>query len=394
MIHELIFEVAFEAIFKAAFYWLGRALVFVLSRGRWACDSFLAEAPKKERRYCGLLCCGKEGLRLTADGTATVGTVFVAALVAWGMFAACARTGEPPAKRDGRSPDGNAVIRGRTGSGEIAIKTTQRLAGAIDSLTFNGKEFIDSADHGRQLQSAASFDCARPGEFWAECYNPTEAGSRDDGAGAVSTSKLLGLRAQGDRLATTTQMAFWLSPGERSSNRPALNDTRLSRHLVSKRVRIGYKELPQVIDYRVAFTVPAGERHTYAQFEALTGYMPAEFNQFCKYDVAAGNLVPLDDGPGEQASPVVLATADGSHAMGVFSPDQPSPGYEQAGYGRFRFAQEKVVKWNCVFRVRDADAIRSGDYPFRVFVAVGTLAEVTHSLARLCSMFLPRPSSR
>lgn len=350
---------------------------------QWQCDSFLAEAPKKQRRCFGLLRHRKNRFRLTEHGTATVGAVFVAALVAFGVFAVYAKTEEPPPKRDDGTPSGNAAIRRLAGAGEIVIKTTTRLAGAVDSLTFNGKEFIDSADHGRQLQSAASFDCARPGEFWAECYNPTEAGSRDDGAGATSTSKLLSLRAEGNRLTTTTQMAFWLSPGETSSGRPALNDTCFSRYLVSKRVRIGYKELAHAIDYHVTFTVPAGERHTYAQFEAVTGYMPEEFSDFWNYDVSSGKLLRLDDGPGEQASPVVFATANGSHAMGVFSPDQPSPGYEQAGYGRFRFAKEKVVKWNCVFRVRDAEGINPGDYSYRIFIAVGTLADVTRSLGAL-----------
>ncbi len=34
--------------------------------------------------------------------------------------------------------DGNAVIRGKAGSSEIVITTTDRLAGAIHSLTWNG----------------------------------------------------------------------------------------------------------------------------------------------------------------------------------------------------------------------------------------------------------------
>ncbi|HWB08032.1 MAG TPA: hypothetical protein VG826_02220 [Pirellulales bacterium] len=263
------------------------------------------------------------------------------------------------------------------------ITTTDRLAGAIHSLTWNGKEFIDSFDHGRQLQSAASFDCARPGEFWAECYNPTEAGSQADGAGEKSSSKLLRLRAQDAELETLTQMAFWLAPGETSSGRPALNEAVLSRHLVKKRVRIGYQELPHIVDYEVVFTVPPGERHSYAQFEALTGYMPPEFGKFLKYDTRSGKLSDLDDGPGEQSWPVVFATASGSHAMGVFSPDQPSSGFEEAGYGRFRFVPEKVVKWNCVFRVRNENGIASGDYRFRVFVAVGTLENVRRSLDSL-----------
>ena len=88
-----------------------------------------------------------------------------------------------------------------------------------------------------------------------------------------------------------------------------------------------------------------------------------------------------------QEHPVVLATASGAHAMGVYSPEQPSRGFETLGYGRFRFAAEKVVKWNCVFRVRDAAGIRPGDYRFRMFVPVGTLADVRKSLQSLAAEF-------
>jgi len=291
------------------------------------------------------------------------------------------------AQADETSPSGNAVIRQKAGSSEIVITTTDRLAGAIDSLTWNGKEFIDSHDHGRQLQSAASFDCGVPGDFWAECYNPTEAGSRKDGLGGTSSSKLLRYSADRAELRTLTQMAFWLVPGEKSSGRPALNTAVLSQHLVAKCVHIGHNDLPNVIKYEVTFTIPDSEHHTYAQFEALTGYMPFEFSRFCKFMPKTGNLEALDDGPGEQNYPVVLATESGSHAMGIFSPDQPSRGYEQAGYGRFHFEAAKVVKWNCVFRVRNAMGVPAGEYRYRMFVAVGSLEDVRQSLDSLVHEF-------
>ncbi len=279
------------------------------------------------------------------------------------------------------------TIRAKAGSSEIVITTTDRLAGANHSLTWNGKEFIDSADHGRQLQSACSFDAKAKGEFWAECFNPTEAGSRNDGAGEKSTSKLLKLKADGAELTSTTQMAFWLAPGEKSASRPALNNKALSDHLLSKQVRIGYKKLAQVIDYEVTFIIPKNESHTYAQFEALTGYMPAEFSRFHKFLPDSGKLKELTDGPGEQDSPVVFATESGNHAMGIFSPDQPSKGYEKAGYGRFRFKDEKVVKWNCVFRVNNAKGVPSGEHRFRMFVAVGSLDDVRSALGALVDEF-------
>lgn len=276
-----------------------------------------------------------------------------------------------------QSPVGDSVIRAPALGSEIVIRTTSRLAGAIDSFTWNGREFIDSFDHGRQLQSACSFDCAKAGPFWAECFNPTEAGSRRDGVGPTSSSRLLELHAEGNELRTVVQPAFWLAPGEKSSGRPALNDRVLSAHRIAKRVRIGHGDLPNVIEYDVTFTVPPGEHHTFAQFEAVTGYMPAEFEKFYKFvPDDGGALQSLDDGPGEQASPVVLATADGKYAMGVYAPEQPSPGFEQAGYGRFRFVAERVTKWNCVFRERRAEGIPTGNYAYRAFIAVGTLDDV------------------
>lgn len=294
------------------------------------------------------------------------------------------------AEKANQRPSGNASIRSQAGASQIVITTTDRLAGAIHSLTWNGQEFIDSTDHGRQLQSAASFDCGIAKDFWAERYNPTEAGSRLDGVGQKSSSKLLSIRAAGAELQTTTQMAFWLAPGEKSFGRLALNQSFLSEHRVSKRVRIGYKDLPQVIDYEVAFTVPQGEMHTYAQFEALTGYMPAEFEKFRKYLPGTDELVELSDQAGEQEYPIVFSNAAGTHAMGIFSPDQPSPGYEKAGYGRFRFREEKVVKWNCVFRKRSASGIEPGDYRFRMFVPVGDLATVKQAMKSLVSEFVTR----
>lgn len=198
------------------------------------------------------------------------------------------------------------------------------------------------------------------------------------------------LRVEGAELKTTSRMAFWLAPGEKSFGRAALNRSVLSKHQVSKRVRIGYKKLANVIEYEVSFRVPSGERHTFAQFEALTGYMPEEFGKFMTFRAETGKLEALSDGPGEQEFPVVLGNEGGTHAMGIFSPDQPSPGYETVGYGRFRHVAEKAVKWNCVFRTRNAKGIAPGDYRYRIFVAVGTTEDVRQSLAALAADFAKR----
>ncbi len=270
------------------------------------------------------------------------------------------------------------MIRAAAGGSEIVIRTTSRLAGAIDSLTWNGQAFIDSFDHGRQLQSAANFDCGT--RFTPETFNPTEAGSRADGAGGSSSSTLLRLKVVSKNcLETSTQMAFWLKPGEKSFGHPAKNRTVRSGHRLWKRVTIGYRDMPHVIHYEVVFTVPKGENHTYAQFEMVTGYMPAEFSRFWALDAAKG-LQPLSDGPGEQERPIVFSTEDGRYAMGIYSPHLPQQG---AGYGRFRFHHEQVVKWNAVYRIRREQGIRPGDYRFENLIVVGTRKLVADTLQHL-----------
>ncbi|MFO1477433.1 MAG: hypothetical protein U1F98_12355 [Verrucomicrobiota bacterium] len=278
------------------------------------------------------------------------------------------------------APDGDSVVRARAGSSEIVLRTSARMAGAIDSLQWNGKEFLDAADHGRELQSAANFDVG--GLLRNEAFNPTEAGSRDDGAGPRSSSRLLYLKASGAELVTTNQMAFWLQPGEFSGTNPAANTTALSNHRLAKLVHIGVPGFPNAIDYTVVFFLPEGEPHVEGTFEALTGYMPAEFDTFWTFDAAAGTLAPLDAGPGEQPRPVVVSTRDGRYAMGIYSP--PDPRIPDRTYGRFKFDSEKVSKWNCVFRIHNPNGIAPGAYACRMQVIVGSLETVRATLAGLC----------
>jgi hypothetical protein len=179
-------------------------------------------------------------------------------------------------------------------------------------------------------------------------------------------------------------MAFWLAPGEKSGPNLAKNSTVVSNHLLEKRVVIQ----PDRVDYEVTFTLPKDETHRHGVFESVTGYMPPEFSAFYRFDAKLKKLLPLSDGPGEQSSPVVLATPDGQFAMGVFSPDQPVKGFESVGYGRWRFVREKVVKWNCVFRVNNP--LPGGTYSYRHKILVGSLAQVEAGLVRLVGPPMPR----
>lgn len=258
----------------------------------------------------------------------------------------------------------------------LTVTTTNRLAGAVHSIRWQAKEFIDSADHGRQLQSACSFDAMSDDPFWAERYNPTEAGSRRDGDSDRSSSRLLGIESTEREIRTSTQMAFWLNPGERSQGRLALNTSSISDHVLDKRITLGAYEDPHVIRVDNTFHLPENQSHRFAQYEVLTGYMPSEFSTFWKVSTTDGRLLRLDDGPGEQSDPVILATKDHRFAMGAVSMGNPQWIDSAPGYGRFRFPTENVVKWNVVFRHRQLPRITQNKASFRVLVMVGTLEQV------------------
>jgi hypothetical protein len=275
-------------------------------------------------------------------------------------------------------PDGDAQISSGTNDSRIVITTTSRLAGAIGSLVWRGKEFINCSDHGRELQSACSFDDTPVTN--SETFNPTEAGSRDDYTGPHSTSRLLTISADGNHLRTRTQMAFWLAPGERSSGVPARNITTLSDYILAKDVTIGFKNWPQALSYCVAFRVPRHAHLVSAQYEAVTGYLPPEFDHFWVFNSQTGTLLPLSHGPSPVHDSIVLATADGRFAMGIFAPPQKQRDTVGPIYGRWYFNQARVAKWTCVFRVANPRGIHTGNYRYWMLIPIGTLDQVTEML--------------
>lgn len=270
---------------------------------------------------------------------------------------------------------GDASISNVAGPSTITITTTQRLAGAIGSLTWNGKEFIDSYDHGRELQSATSFN------GWGECFNPTEAGSNQDGTGNTSTSFLQYINASGNYLETQTLPAFWTQPGYTAPVcGAAINTTQRASHYFRKKVTIGMPGMAHVIKYHTEFDIP--ENFNSGTFEVVTGYMPTEFSVFWTYEPSTQQLVSLSDGPGEQSLPVIFSTTDNAYAMGVYSPDLPQAVFPDVGYGRFRFGD--CTKWNCVFR---ETSVPAGLYKYRSYVIVGSLENVKVSMNQLYAYF-------
>ena len=257
----------------------------------------------------------------------------------------------------------------------IRLAISARFSGSVSSLVFRGKQYVDTLDHGRELQSASSFDGL------GECFNPTEAGGFADADGPTSSSKLLEVKSGPNWLGTKTDMAFWLPPGFDSKHpcgvapsvTRAVNKNVRGGHILEKRIELGQAGAPNVISDSVTYTVP--EAHGSATFEAATLYTPIEFSERYVLNLTIGGVEPTTF-VGEQALPVILATADHKHAVGLFSPSLPQAGL---GYGTFNFPDTNKI--NCVFRENPIAAGQTFHYVCEF--AVGTLEEVTASILKL-----------
>jgi hypothetical protein len=276
---------------------------------------------------------------------------------------------------------GRAAISAPYLDSTITIGISRRTAGAIDSLTWRGHQFVNANDHGREFQSASSFGGR------GECFNPTEAGSAADATGERSTSNLLYLQI-GDRAFTTKSlMAYWIEPGGQSESCHGTTSTvasPLSDDVLTKRVTIGSNGLPNVIRYEVTFSIQ--EERQQAGFEVVTGYMPPDFEKFWVYDSADDSLSAQSGRTGSQELPLMVSTANGEFALGLVSSHDASDGSTtQHRYGRWDFTQQSMAapttKWNSYFRFAE---IAAGDHAFTTYIVIGSLDDVRSGMGSLC----------
>ena len=195
------------------------------------------------------------------------------------------------------------------------------------SIKWAGKEFINNWDHGRQLQLDSQFFNRYI------CYNPYEAGSFDDAKSPTSTSKLLSITANGNRLEATTQMAWYYTYHESSNPAdycgdpaqwlacPAYNGP-LSNYKVHKTITIGFEGIPNVIEDLVDQFVPEPIRMGNNALVAVVNY---DFSSMRSWDVVSKDYRNVRALAGEDDRIKVVSTPDGSYAMGWYAPELLQP---------------------------------------------------------------------
>lgn len=296
-----------------------------------------------------------------------------------------------PAPPVSTGPLGDLVLRGK----EITIGTTRSHGASVTRLDWNGKQFINNHDHGRQLQIAWTVD------RWGEALNPTEAGSRSDGAGNTSTTQVLAGTVRGKTLETSVHPSYWLQPGQSSHHLlpggqkdVARNTTLRSADILEKKIIVDYQNDPHLIRWET--TIKLAQATGHIQLESPTPYVNAEFRSFYSVDLSRGTVTdlratqstaagqfPAGSNVGEQNLPIILATSNGSHAIGIYSPERG------ARYGYFNFtAHHGTAKSNIVIR---RDNLNAGSHRYISYIAVGTVQDVVASLQRAAGLRVQSP---
>ncbi|NRD53138.1 hypothetical protein D7Y15_10725 [Corallococcus sp. AB030] len=274
------------------------------------------------------------------------------------------------------------------GNATVQMGTSASHGGAVTSLVYDGKEYINNKDHGRQMQVAFSLD------GYNEALMPTEAGSHRNGTEPISTTQVVGYGAQLGHMTSTVHPAYWLEPGEEAGPyngvSHAKNTTLVSEDLITKDITVGVGGHDNVIQYDSHIHLAAP--HDTAYVEAPTTYVNREFEKHYRFDPATGEsreyprVHSEDPTPGgfkDEAGnvPLIVATEDGKHAMAIWSPDEALPDLQ---YRLHQFdlnnPTDDCSKLSVTFGM-------SGGVPedikTRSYVIVGTVEEVKARLAEL-----------
>lgn len=242
----------------------------------------------------------------------------------------------------------------------LIVKANARFAGAIHSVTWRGVQFIDHADHGRELQVAVHVD----GYRGSECFNPTEAGSQRDGGGETSSSKVLRTWQDKDGFSTSTRMAFWTRPREKSPGcKPGgANATIVSDFVISKIVRL-YDD--GLLTYDAGIDVPAD--YIGATIEAPVMYMPKSFNRFRFFDPISQTSVP---GIPKEHRDIPIMVGDGKGFAAAM--------WSDGSYQTFKEFRDT----NAMIAGTKVAPLEAGISSFKTYVAFGTSASVRAAISR------------
>jgi hypothetical protein len=281
----------------------------------------------------------------------------------------------------------------------MVVSISARDAGAVCSLIYDGQEFVNDHDHGRQLQVAWFYNDL------GEAYNPTEAGADKDGVGPRSTSQLVSVQANGNILQTVNHPAHWRHTSLPEKHRK--NTALVSKDKLTKKLTLGYKGDPHVLvfDTTVAISTElTGPPMNSMRIEAPTLYSHLHLSRHQLFDLASAELkeVPSRARNYGQMNEVIrhvtrhdvvpiLSSRDGRHAVAFFTPQRRNFWAYYTHEVPSKNPANVCGKMTAFFKHA---AVAGQSYSYRTFIVVGDLATVQASLRKLVTHATEAPSSK
>ena len=183
-------------------------------------------------------------------------------------------------------------------AGGVTMSSNIVAGGAVWDWTWNGVQFVNDKDYGRQLQAAVFFK----DESNVQC-NPTEAGDEwtaQTTYGQRHGSPLISLYNSGNTQSSRCVPLEWLAQDHGGGQyQPVI----WKQMILGKDVELNYNGMGPVAKYTTYFYTPTDLPS--ADIECPTMYLRAEFNYFYTYDAAAKTLKRVYPGTGG-ADPVLF----------------------------------------------------------------------------------------
>jgi hypothetical protein len=274
---------------------------------------------------------------------------------------------------------------------QMSIKSNRVAGGSIWELSWNGKQFVNTSDFGRLIQSSMNL---------GNGALPTEGGDKhfSSNSSFCHGSPLIEAYNTGSTQITKAVPLEWHNEVFNSTGNVhdliIYKDFKLGKEItLDPNLSLGsFNYLkPQIAKYVTTFSTPVNLSDVH--IEIPTGYLNMEFNRFFEIDATNSNLnaglteVYLNENESQQspfhdAGGIVLATQSLDYAMGIYInivnaksvDDDPNAIYY---FRNWRFSD--TGKWSA----GRYGAISSGAHQYTSYIIVGTLNDVRTAMRAL-----------
>jgi hypothetical protein len=283
-------------------------------------------------------------------------------------------------------------------AGGVTIRANKAAGGAISELIWNGKQFINNYDYGRQIQIAFNF--TNVGEF----DNPNEAGSRYGCPGVVDATVAQGspihyVTSMGNTLRTKTSPLQWNPENWGGDARWPV----MWGGTISKEVTLNYDSSysAHIIRWDSTLEVPASDVTGQGDWELVTAYLTSDFNKLYAFDAVTDTLYDKTnnvtnnvclDAPNQNLRPdsggVIVATGNGAYALGAF---RTAVGSNPNHFALCRYWNSQgggkyggdATKWAVMGRYAGFPGVLAGTNTGTAYLVVGTLNDVADTMREM-----------